>query len=70
MQAISERLQQPGQCARLIADNAVIMQYINVDDMPDSLLAGNLAQRALDLFTRYGDVYQMAGANRTLAECY
>ena len=70
LQAISERLQQPEQCARLIADNAVIMQYINVDDMPDSLLAGNLAQRALDLFTRYGDVYQMAGANRTLAECY
>ena len=70
LQAISERLQQRKQRERLIADNAAVMQYVNVDGMPDSLLAGNLAQRALDLFTRYGDVYQVAGANRTLAECY
>ena len=33
-------------------------------------MAGNLALRALQIFTAYGDVYQVAGANRTLAECY
>ena len=29
-----------------------------------------LADSALQLFTAYGDVYQIAGANRTLASCY
>ena len=38
--------------------------------MPDSLLAGNLAQRALEIFEQYGDVYQTAGAWRTLSEAY
>lgn len=70
LQALSEHLQQPAQRWRLLHDNANVIQFVNVDSMPDSLLAGNLAQRALDLFTRYGDVYQVAGANRTLAECY
>ena len=28
------------------------------------------AQRALELFSSYGDVYQIAGAHRTLASCY
>ena len=30
----------------------------------------SLADSALQLFTSYGDVYQIAGANRTLASCY
>ena len=30
----------------------------------------DLAQEALEDFQRYGDVYQIAGANRTLASCY
>ena len=29
-----------------------------------------LAEEALQLFTTYGDVYQIAGAHRTLASCY
>ena len=29
-----------------------------------------LADEALQLFTRFGDVYQIAGAHRTLASCY
>ena len=29
-----------------------------------------LAEEALQLFTAYGDVYQIAGAHRTLASCY
>ena len=38
--------------------------------MPDSLKSIDLAQRSLSHFTEYGDVYQIAGANRTLAQCY
>lgn len=70
MQAISEHLLTPAVRNRLIADNKPAIDYINVDNMPDSLLAGNLAERALGLFRAYGDVYQIAGANRTLSECY
>ncbi len=70
LQSISEHLQK--------AENRHILQryywqeltYLNSDNMPDSLLAGNLAQRALMLFSKYGDTYQTAGAYRTLAECY
>lgn len=70
MQAISEHLQDTKQRNMLIADNLPAMKYLNIDHMPDSLLAGNLAQRALNIFVKYGDVYQIAGAYRTLAQCY
>lgn len=70
MQAISEHLQSSDIRDYLIASNPIAIEYLNVDEMPDSLLAGNLAQRALHLFTAYGDVYQTAGANRTLAQCF
>lgn len=70
MQAMSEHLQRVPQRTMLLEEYAPDMRYINTDKMPDSLLAGNLAQRALDIFKQYGDVYQIAGGNRTLAECY
>lgn len=47
-----------------------MMMFVNTDAMPDSLLAGNLALRSMDLFNSFGDVYQIAGAYRTLASCY
>ena len=70
LQAISEHIQNPASRRLLIKANYQEFEYINVDDMPDSLLAGNLAQRALVLFARYGDTYQAAGAWRTLSEAY
>lgn len=70
MQGMSEHLQKARFRDKLIYDNLPTMKYINTDQMPDSLLAGNLAQRAYDIFVEYGDVYQIAGANRTLAECF
>lgn len=70
MQAISEHLQNVTMRETLIHNNPQEVEFLNVDQMPDSLLAGNLAQRALALFEKYGDVYQTAGAYRTLAECY
>ena len=70
MQAMSEHLQRKRYRDKLIRDNLPSMQFINPYDMPDSLLAGNLAQRSLKTFIQYGDVYQIAGSYRTLAECY
>ena len=70
LQAMSEHLQKPAAREALIRDNLPSIRFINVDEMDDSLLAGNLALRALDIFSEYGDVYQTAGAYRTLAECY
>ena len=70
MQGLSEHLRTASMRRRLIADNPPAIDILNVDDMPDSLLAGNLALRALHLFQQYGDVYQISGSYRTLAECY
>ncbi len=70
MQAISEHLQKKEYRTKLIRENLPSFQYLNNDNMPDSLLAGNLAQKSLNIFNKYGDVYQVAGAYRTLAECY
>ena len=70
LQAISEHLQNDDDRRRLIADNLQEIDFVNVDQMPDSLLSGNLAQRALTLFEAYGDVYQTSGAWRTLSTSY
>lgn len=70
LQSMSEHLQDPAMRRLLIRNNGPALNYLNAYDMPDSLLAGNMALRALQVFTSYGDVYQVAGANRTLAECY
>lgn len=70
LQSISEHLQKAKMRDFLIRNNLPAIQYLNVEQMPDTLLAGNLAQRALNLFISYGDTYQIAGGYRTLAECY
>ena len=70
LQAISEHIQDEDNRDFLIKNNLPAFQYLNVEQMPANLLAGNFAQRSLNLFSSYGDVYQTAGAHRTLAECY
>ncbi len=70
LQSISEHLQDSSTRREIINDNFPIIVAVNTDMMPDSLIAGNLAQRALNIFKQYGDVYQTAGAWRTLGECY
>lgn len=70
LQALSEHLQKAKMRDFLIRNNLPAIQYLNVEQMPDTLLAGNLAQRALNLFISYGDTYQIAGGYRTLSECY
>ena len=46
------------------------LRYINEDGVADSLLAGNLAERALRIFLNQKDFYLTANAWRTLARCY
>lgn len=70
LQAMSEHLQDKQLYAHLLQQNKQEISFINADNMPDSLLAGNLALRAGQLFHAYGDVYQEAGAYRTLAQSY
>lgn len=70
MQAMSEHLQQTRVREQLVRDNQPAIKFLDADMMPDSLLAGNLAQRSLEMFISFGDVYQVAGAYRTLAQCY
>lgn len=70
LQGMSEHLQNPEYRKQLIRDNLPAIRFVNIDDMEENFLAGNLALRALDIFKEYGDVYQTAGAYRTLAECY
>ena len=70
LQSISEHLRKGEVSEFLIRNNLPAFQYLNVEQMPLELLAGNFAQRALNIFSEYGDVYQTAGAYRTLAECY
>lgn len=70
MQALSEHLQTPKTGKQLIEDNESAIDYINVENVADTLLAGNLAERSLHLFEDYGDLYQIAAAWRSLSECY
>ncbi len=70
LQAISEHLQDTTMTDVLILDNMPFVKAIDAEDIPDSLMAGNLAQRSLEIFAEYGDVYQTAGALRTLSDCY
>ena len=70
LQALSEHLVNDKSREALIRDNLPSFKYLKVGNLPDSLIAGNLAERSLSIFKRYGDVYQTAGSYRTLASCY
>lgn len=70
LQSISEHISDAESLAILRDYDAASLRYINEDNVPDSLLSCNLAERALQGFVRYGDLYQIAGARRTLSQCY
>ncbi|MBO7051681.1 MAG: DUF5112 domain-containing protein [Prevotella sp.] len=46
------------------------VRYLNEDGVADSLLAGNLAEKALGIFLNQEDFYYTANAWRSLARCY
>ena len=70
LEALSEHLMDEDYRRQLISDNLPAMKFINPDNVDDDMLPGWLAESALSLFITYGDVYQIAGAYRTLASCY
>ena len=70
LEALSEHLMVPEYRQQLVDDNLPAMKFINPVGVDEEMLPGFLAENALEIFERYGDVYQIAGAYRTLASCY
>lgn len=70
LEALSEHLMDPESRQQLMMDNLPAMKFINPVGVDEEMLSGFLAENALEIFERYGDVYQIAGAYRTLASCY
>ena len=70
LQAMSEHLQGSGYWQYIEEESLYALKFLNIDNVPDSLLAGNFAERSLAIFQEYGDVYQISGAFRTMAQCY
>ena len=70
LEALSEHLMDADDRQQLLADNLPALKFINPENIEEDMLAGWLAESSLAIFRRYGDVYQIAGAYRTLASCY
>ncbi|MCR5242028.1 MAG: DUF5112 domain-containing protein, partial [Prevotella sp.] len=70
LEALSEHLMYGEARQQLLADNLPAMKFVNPSEVSEDSLAVWLAEESLVLFSQYGDVYQIAGAYRTLASCY
>jgi signal transduction histidine kinase len=69
LEALAEHLTTHPQGEKLLSANKTTLQFI-APETTDSLMAGWMAENALYLFQSYGDAYQTAAAERTLASCY
>lgn len=72
-EAIAEHLAVPSSREQLVSNNLPSMKFFA--EQADTLLSGAdlpifLAREALKMFEQFGDVYQIAGAYRTLATCH
>ena len=63
LEALAEHLIEP-------MSHGLNLSLVNPEGVSDEQLPLWLADRALTIFREYGDVYQIAGAYRTLASCY
>ena len=70
LEALSEHLMDEDTRRQLMTDNLPALKFINPENVEEDMLAGWLAESSLAIFREYGDVYQIAGAYRTLASCY
>ena len=70
LEALAEHLTVPDVFDQLMAENIPGLQLINPMGINYDQLPVWLAEEALYIFQHYGDVYQIAGAYRTLASCY
>lgn len=69
-EAIAEQLLSAHGREILMARNAPALEMLNPQGVAPEELPLYLAKEALKGFQRYGDVYQTAGALRTIASCY
>ena len=70
LEGLSEHLSNAEARRQLMSDNIPAMVLINPEGIAEDMLPVWLADNALATFREYGDVYQIAGAYRTLASCY
>lgn len=70
LQSLSEHLVSQSNIDLLRRTDAPSLRYLSESDVTDSLLSRHLAEKSLDLFVRYGDIYQSAAAWRTLSDSY
>ena len=70
MQALAEMLKAKDNYDCLTLNRPGMMRVINQRNLSQEELSVRLAESALELFSEYGDWYQMAATNRTLASCY
>lgn len=69
LQAFAELLINKQAMESLHEHRAGALKLINPDSLPDSVFTLTMAQKALNKFKEYGDIYQIAGAYRTIASC-
>jgi signal transduction histidine kinase len=69
-EAIADHLASEESRWRLVRNNPMAFDVLNRDLVVEDSLAVYLAQQSLAGFSTFGDVYQIAGAHRTLASCY
>lgn len=69
LQAFAESLSDTRRMDVLRRERPALWKLLNAENVPDSLLPVSLARQALTLFRSYGDIYQIAGAYRTLGTC-
>ena len=70
MQALAEMLKTKDNYDCLVLNRPGMMRVINQRNLAWEEFPIRLAENALELFGEYGDWYQMAVTNRTLASCY
>jgi signal transduction histidine kinase len=70
LEGLAEHLMGEESCNRLSANNPMAIETLRATAVELEQLPISLAERALHLFQQFGDVYQIAGAYRTLASCY
>ncbi|MCD7925223.1 MAG: DUF5113 domain-containing protein [Bacteroides sp.] len=69
LQALAELLKEKKNYDLLMERKSNVMRAVNSRDLPWEELTMHFAEKALDLFKKYGDLYQISGTYRTLASC-
>lgn len=70
LEAMAEHLIDSDARRQLVEEHAPGLKLVNPEDINSEDLPVALAKRSLQLFRVFGDVYQTAGAYRTLSSCY